>query len=93
MTPDFLKKLTADEQQVLKDTLGYGFWGCGSMEFLNENGETETVGAYGYCTNAAIAGGGISKKMNLPPCSNQSTRNYFQTILSVGIFRYIRTGR
>lgn len=30
--------LTADEQQLLKDTINYGGWGDGEMEFLDAAG-------------------------------------------------------
>lgn len=49
--------LTQDEQQLLKDTILYGSWGDCDMEFRNENGDVETVSAWGYCTNDAHRGG------------------------------------
>lgn len=48
--------LTAEERQLLKDTFLYGGWGDTDYEFLDENGKTETVGAWGYCTNDAREG-------------------------------------
>lgn len=45
--------LTAEERQLLKDTFLYGGWGDTDYEFLDENGNDETVGAWGYCTNDA----------------------------------------
>lgn len=54
---EIVKVLTADEQQLLKDTFLYGGWGDTDYEFLDENGKTETVGAWGYCTNDAREGG------------------------------------
>ncbi len=50
-------QLTADEQQLLKDTINYGSWGDTSMEFRNDAGEFETDSAWGYCTNDAKQGG------------------------------------
>lgn len=54
---EIVKVLTADEQQLLKDTFLFGGWGDTSYEFLNEEGKVETVGAWGYCTNDAHEGG------------------------------------
>lgn len=54
---EIVKVLTADEQQLLKDTFLYGGWGDTDYEFLDENGNDETVGAWGYCTNDAREGG------------------------------------
>lgn len=48
--------LTTEERQLLKDTFLYGGWGDTDYEFLDENGKTETVGAWGYCTNDAREG-------------------------------------
>ena len=53
----FWEQLTEDEQQLLKDTFNYGEWGDCDMEFRNEAGEIETVGAIGFCTNDARRGG------------------------------------
>lgn len=55
-----VSQLTADEQQLLKDTINYGFWGDCDMEFRNEAGELETVSAWGYCTNDAKNAGNFS---------------------------------
>ncbi len=52
---EIVSVLTAEEQQLLKDTIIHGGWGDSVMEFLDENGEVETVGMYGYCTNDAKA--------------------------------------
>ncbi len=52
--------LTADEKQLLKDTINYGGWGDSDMEFLDENGKIETVMMYGYCTNDANKAGHFS---------------------------------
>lgn len=54
--------LTADEKQVLKDTIRFGEWGDGEYEFLNApdaigNGNIETVSMTGFCTNAAKKAG------------------------------------
>lgn len=49
--------LTDDEKQLLKDTINYGSWGDGDMEFLDDNGNIETDGMMGYCTNDAKLGG------------------------------------
>lgn len=49
--------LTADEQQLLKDTINYGGWGDGEMKFLDAAGNEETSSMYGYCTNDAKQGG------------------------------------
>lgn len=38
-------QLTADEQQLLKDTINHGCWGDCDMEFRNEAGNVETVSA------------------------------------------------
>lgn len=54
---EIVKVLTADEQQLLKDTFLYGGWGDTDIEFLDEEGKVETVGAWGYCTNDAREGG------------------------------------
>lgn len=54
---ELLQQLTDEQKQLLKDTINYGAWGSCSMEFLNAQGETETVDAYGYCTNDAKRGG------------------------------------
>lgn len=53
-------QLTTDEQQLLKDTINYGFWGDCDMEFRNETGEVETDYAWGYCTNDAKNAGHFS---------------------------------
>lgn len=45
--------LTADEQQLLKDTINYGGWGDSDSSFLNEDGTFEEDVMYGYCTNDA----------------------------------------
>ena len=54
---EIVKALTPEEQQLLKDTFLYGGWGDTDIEFLDEEGKVETVGAWGYCTNDAREGG------------------------------------
>lgn len=54
---EIVKVLTANEQQLLKDTFLYGGWGDTEIGFLDEEGKVETVGAWGYCTNDAREGG------------------------------------
>lgn len=49
--------LTTDQQQLLKDAINYGCWGDCGQDFLNANGERETVLAVGYCTNDAKEAG------------------------------------
>ena len=49
--------LTDDEKQLLKDTINHGLWGDSAWEFLDENGNVETVAMYGYCTNDAHLAG------------------------------------
>lgn len=53
---EIVKVLTPEEQQLLKDTFLFGGWGDTDTEFLNEEGKTEAVGAWGYCTNDAREG-------------------------------------
>lgn len=57
---EIVSVLTADEQQLIKDTIVYGAWGDSDMEFLDENGNIETVGMFGYCTNDAKRAGNFS---------------------------------
>ena len=54
---EIVSALTADERQLLKDTINNGAWGDADMEFLDENGNIETVSMYGYCTNDAHQAG------------------------------------
>lgn len=77
--------LTADEKQLLKDTINEGGWGDSDWEFLDESGNVETVAMYGYCTNDAYLAGhfkgrvvatmfkSIYKKL-CPACNNQVGR-------------------
>lgn len=57
---EIVSVLTADEQQLLKDTINYGSWGDSEWEFLDYNEEVETVAMYGYCTNDAKRAGHFS---------------------------------
>lgn len=57
---DILSLLTNDEKQLLADTILKGGWGDCEMEFVNEDGETETAWCYGYCTNDAHKAGHFS---------------------------------
>lgn len=59
---DIVSVLTQDEQQLLKDTIIHGAWGDSDMEFLDENGNIETVSMYGYCTNDAVKAGNFNNK-------------------------------
>ena len=52
--------LTAEQQQLLKDTINYGAWGDADNTFLGENGDYETVMMFGYCTNDAKNAGHFS---------------------------------
>lgn len=54
---EIVSVLSADEQQLLKDTIIYGFWGDTEEDMLNEQGNQEYVWTYGYCTNDAVNGG------------------------------------
>lgn len=49
--------LTEEQQQVLKDTIRYGFWGDAEATFLNEKGEIVEGWADTYITNDAKRGG------------------------------------
>lgn len=52
--------LTDEQQQLLKDTIRYGCWGDSEFEFLDENGNGETLPMMGYCTNDAKLAGNFS---------------------------------
>lgn len=54
---EIVSVLTADERQLLKDTINEGAWGDTDCQFLNENGKVETVWSFGYCTNDAHRAG------------------------------------
>lgn len=49
--------LTADEKQLLKDTIRHGAWGDTECDFLDENDNIISDGCYGYCTNDAHLAG------------------------------------
>ena len=53
---EILVTLTDEQKQLLKDTIINGFWGGDDFEFLDNDGNIETVGMIGYCTmgNGAI---------------------------------------
>lgn len=57
---EIVSVLTSDEQQLLKDTINYGFWGDSYWGFLDDNGNVETVKMYCYCTNDAKRAGHFS---------------------------------
>ena len=63
---EIVSVLTADEQQLLKDTIIFGGWGDSEWEFLDENGNIETVHMYGYCTNDASQGGNFKGRKVSP---------------------------
>lgn len=82
---EIVSVLTEEQQQLLKDTINEGGWGDSDWEFLDENGNVETVAMYGYCTNDAHLAGhfkgriissmfkSIYKKM-CQSCNNQVGR-------------------
>lgn len=74
---EIVSALTADEQQLLKDTINYGSWGDSDWEFLNDRGCVETVAMYGYCTNDAKRAD-ISAEEKYLQCSALCIRNYAQ---------------
>lgn len=49
--------LTANEQQLLKDTINYGSWGGDEWDFINGYGDVKTVLMHAYCTDDAIKAG------------------------------------
>lgn len=57
---EILNALTEEQKQLLKDTINYGSWGDSDWEFINDNGDVETVPMYGYCTNDAKRAGHFS---------------------------------
>ena len=60
---EIVSVLTADEQQLLKDTINYGGWGDTPMEFLDGNGNVETTYGFGYCTNDAKKAGNFKGRI------------------------------
>ena len=58
---EIVKVLTADEQQLLKDTIKHGYWGDASAEFVDEKlGDIIPADAEIYVTNDAKQGGHFS---------------------------------
>lgn len=57
---EIVSVLTTEQQQLLKDTINHGGWGDADMEFLDANGNLETDGMFGYCTNDAKRAGNFS---------------------------------
>ena len=57
---EIVSVLTAEQQQLLKDTINHGSWGDADYEFLDANGNIETDRMYGYCTNDAKLAGNFS---------------------------------
>lgn len=58
---EIVKVLTADEQQLLKDTIRYGYWGDASAAFVDEElGDIIAIAAEIYITNDAKKGGHFS---------------------------------
>lgn len=57
---EIVSVLTAEQQQLLKDTINYGAWGDSDTEFLDENGNIEADTMFGYCTNDAKKAGNFS---------------------------------
>lgn len=52
--------LTADQIQLLKDTINYGAWGDCDMAFKNPDGTVSDHYCFGYCTNDAKDAGHFS---------------------------------
>lgn len=62
---EIVSVLTEEQQQLLKDTIRYGLWGDADFDFLDENGNVETVEMMGYCTNdAKLAGNFNGRKIS-----------------------------
>ena len=58
---EIVKALTADEQQLLKDTIKHGYWGDASAAFVDEKlGDIILITAEIYITNDAKQGGHFS---------------------------------
>jgi hypothetical protein len=81
---EIVSVLTAEQQQVLKDAIIYGSWGDADYEFLDEDGEVETVSMFGYCTNDAKMGGHFS---------GRKVSGLFRSIYSKLCPRYHKIGR
>ena len=57
---EMLVTLTDEQKQLLKDTIINGSWGGDDFEFLDNDGNIETVRMIGYCTNDAKKAGHFS---------------------------------
>lgn len=81
---DIVSVLTEEQKQLLKDTIRYGSWGDADYDFLDENGNTETVSMLGYCTNdAKLAGNFSGRKVSA------MFRSIYKKLCPNGIGRYI----
>lgn len=60
---NLLTSLTADEKQLLKDTINKGAWGDTDMSFREQSGDVVTINAYGYCTNDAHKAGNFKGRI------------------------------
>lgn len=60
---NLLTSLTADEKQLLKDTINKGAWGDTDMSFMGQSGESRLAYAYGYCTNDAQKAGNFKGRI------------------------------
>lgn len=60
---NLLTSLTADEKQLLKDTINKGAWGDTDMSFMKPSGEVITTYSYGYCTNDAQKAGNFKGRI------------------------------
>lgn len=52
--------LTAEQIQLIKDTIRHGAWGNSTVEFRKDDGTLDEDYGYGYCTNDAKKGGHFS---------------------------------
>lgn len=76
--------LTDEQQQLLKDTIRYGFWGDAEYEFLDENGNAEILPMMGYCTNdAKLAGNFNGRKISA------MFRSIYRNLCPNGVGRFI----
>lgn len=61
---EIVKVLTADEQQLLKDTIKHGYWGDASAEFVDgQIGDITCETAEVYCTNDARKAGNFKGRV------------------------------
>lgn len=58
-----LASLSADEKQLLKDTINKGFWGDTDITFIEQSGGFIARGACGYCTNDARLAGNFKGRI------------------------------